>query len=101
MRIRPTHYSIRSRHDAGPGSAHPKAWVIEGSGDGESWMELDRREENNELSGRNLIKTFAISKVETIRLIRLRQIGKNHYNNDHLMFAAWELFGTLIEDPSE
>jgi hypothetical protein len=61
-------------------------------------MELDRREENNELSGRNLIKTFAISKVETIQLLRLRQIGKNHYNNDHLMFAAWELFGTLFED---
>jgi hypothetical protein len=34
MMVKPTHYTIRSRHDAGRGATHPKLWVIKGSVDG-------------------------------------------------------------------
>jgi hypothetical protein len=101
MRIKPTHYTIRSRHDAGPGATHPKSWVIEGSLDGATWTELDRKENNRDLSGRNKIKTFEMAQIAKVKLLRLKQTGKNHYDNHHLMFASWEVFGTLFEDVND
>ncbi|KAK8897750.1 hypothetical protein M9Y10_015715 [Tritrichomonas musculus] len=43
-KVRPTHYSIRSKPDR-PGSAHPMNWVIEGSNsdNDEDWTVIDRR----------------------------------------------------------
>jgi hypothetical protein len=62
MMVKPTHYAIRSRHDAGPGATHPKSWVIEGA----TW------------------------------------IGLHHKKNSRdLMFASWEIFGTLFEDVND
>jgi hypothetical protein len=95
MKIRPTHYSIRM-HSSGPNSFHLKNWVIEGSTDGTSWHELDRRENNTDLNNSYAVKTFNICKVDTFRMIRLRQIGLNHRNDNLLLFTAFELFGSLI-----
>jgi hypothetical protein len=95
MQIRPTHYSIRTC-SAGPNSYHLKNWVIEGSVDGNLWLEIDRRENNTDLNSSFAIKTFQICKVDTFRMIRLRQIGLNHQNNNYLIFTSFELFGSLI-----
>jgi hypothetical protein len=95
MQIRPTHYSIRMS-SAAPNAYHLKNWVIEGSVDGNLWLEIDRRENNTDLNGSHAIKTFNICKVDTFRMIRLRQIGLNHRNDNYLLFTAFEFFGSLI-----
>jgi hypothetical protein len=97
MTIKPTHYSIRSYCNGGPGDYNPKNWVIEGSQDGNSWIELDRQDNNNELNGRNLTRTFSISRSEEVRMIRIRQTGLNHAGDQYLMFSSFEIFGHLIE----
>jgi hypothetical protein len=97
FRIKPTDYSIRSHHTQGVNGQHLKSWVIEVSLDGSNWEEIDRRENNNDLNGSSFIKTFSISKSIECRFIRLHQIGPNHYGNNHLLFSAFEIFGSLLE----
>jgi hypothetical protein len=97
MTIKPTHYSIRSYFTGNPGSHNPKNWVIEGSQDGNSWIELDRRDNNNELNGGDPTRTFSISRSEEVRLIRIRQTGLNHAGYHILLFSSFEIFGCLIE----
>jgi hypothetical protein len=96
-RITLTHYSIRSFHSDGENGRHLKSWVLEVSSDGSNWVEIDRRENNNELNGASKISTFSISKSMECRMIRLCQIGQNHQGNHHLLFSALEIFGFLIE----
>jgi hypothetical protein len=81
----------------GPNLVHLKNWVIEGSIDGRSWSEIDRQENNNtDLNGPYAVKTFCVSKVDTFRMIRLRQIGLNHRNDNYIVLTAFELFGAVI-----
>jgi hypothetical protein len=95
MKIRPTHYSIRMC-SPGPNSYQLKNWVIEGSRDGTSWNEIDRRENNTDLNRSCAMETFNVCKVDTFRLIRFRQIGLNHQYDNLMIFTAFELFGSLI-----
>jgi hypothetical protein len=95
MKIRPTHYSIRT-FGPGPNNYHLKNWVIEGSTDGESWVEIDRQENNTDLNGSFAIMVFNICTVDTFRMIRLRQIGLDHHGDNCLIFTAFELFGSSI-----
>jgi hypothetical protein len=95
-RIVPTHYAIRS-YDAGPGTANLKSWAVETSADGKGWQEVDHRENNNELNGKLLLRTFAVADAAPCRFIRLVNIGKNHWGNDQPCMSAWEIFGRLIE----
>jgi hypothetical protein len=62
-----------------------------------SWIEIDRREDNADLNGNGIVHTFPISHPQSggFRCIRLRQIGLNHYNNNHLCIGVFELFGEL------
>jgi hypothetical protein len=94
--IKPTHYSIQSHYSTNL-RHHPRSWIIEGSVNGSSWTELDRRENNTELNGVKLTRTFSISQSEEIRMIRMRQIGLNHAGNHHLLLTAFEVFGSLFE----
>jgi hypothetical protein len=95
MKIRPTHYSVRM-YPAGRNSYHLKNWVIEGSTDGASWSEIDRRENNTDLNSSLAIKTFEVAKIATFWMIRLRQIGQNHRGDHYLIFTSFELFGSLM-----
>jgi hypothetical protein len=94
LRIKPTHYTIRTVN-VGQGGNHLKNWVIEGSTDGTSWVEIDRHENNTDLNSTLAVKTFTISKVSTFQMIRLRQIGVNHASVNCLCFTAFEIFGLL------
>jgi hypothetical protein len=98
-RIILTHYSIRSRHSGGTDDYYPKSWVIEISNDGSNWEEVDRRENDSSLKGRNLTQLFKVSRSLECRLVRLRQIGNNHYSspNDYLVISGFEIFGNLTE----
>jgi hypothetical protein len=94
-RIKPTHYSIRSRRDGD--CYHLRSWILEGSLDSKTWIELDRQENNTKLNGQGGISTFVIPRSSKVRLIRLRHIGKNSTGNDYLIVNAIEIFGDLAE----
>ena len=93
----PTSYSLRSSGTS-PRRSHLKSWVIEVSNDGYSWTEIDRREDNNDLSDKFALCNFQISHTpsESFRFFRLRQTGKNHVGDDDFTLASLEVFGTLF-----
>jgi hypothetical protein len=93
--VKPTHYSIRSRYNGNDMDLYPKSWVIEGSDDGQEWIELDRRQNNQDLNSRNAVKMFPIARAKECRQIRLRQTGPNHYRSPShcLVLSGFELFG--------
>jgi hypothetical protein len=71
--------------------------VIEGSNDGSSWVEVDRRSNTRDLDGSSLTKTFPVCRSAEFQMIQLRQIGKNSAGNDVLAFSCLEIFGSLTE----
>jgi hypothetical protein len=83
MRVRPTHYTIYSRT--------MRKWVVEGSLDGEAWIEIDRQTSIWDDG------SFAVSKSPECRFIRLTQRSRNRHWSDLLTIRAFEVFGTLIE----
>jgi archaellum component FlaC len=91
MRVRPTHYSINS--------GLLKAWVVEGSMDGDgwfiagTWIEIDRQTDNNN----SRFASFTVSDPCECRFIRLTQTEKNHNMDDYMYIYAFEVFGTLVE----
>jgi hypothetical protein len=93
MAVKVTDYSIRTRPDYD--GYHPRTWTVEGSVDGRAWIELDRQDERFELSGVNKWASFCTSVRARVRLIRLRQHGKDSNGRDFLTVGAFELFGTL------
>jgi hypothetical protein len=94
LRIEPTHYTIRT-HNGSPNDAHLKSWAVEGSDDGASWTEIDRRENNSDLNDKLAVKTFAVARSGSFRRIRLRQTGPNHTRNNLLALSAFEVFGAV------
>jgi hypothetical protein len=96
LRVNPEHYSIQTQGFP-QCNCHLKSWVIEGSIDGLSWTELDRRTDNNDLNERLAVHSFSISKPIECRFIRLRQTGRNHAKSRLLAFYHFEVFGSLRE----
>jgi hypothetical protein len=72
-----------------------KSWAVESSDDGASWTKIDRREKNSNFNGGCHMKTFAVAQSGSFRRIHLRQIGPNHFGNNHLVLSAFELFGAV------
>jgi hypothetical protein len=75
VKIKSRHYSIRSC--CGSWGYLLKSWVVERSNDGKSWIELDRRDSQSQAARCCITKTFAISRSEPVRIIRLRQIAEH------------------------
>jgi hypothetical protein len=95
MRINLTDYSIRTSWDRD--SSHLRCWILEGSIDGLSWTELDRRDNDERLKRTELIGSFVIGdgNREEFRMIRLRQTDRNSGFSNMLVFNAMELFGVV------
>jgi hypothetical protein len=91
-RVFPTHYSLRSAHEF----ASPRSWVLEGSSDSVSWIELDRREDDHRLKYSNNLATFSVTHPEKVRMIRLRITRINCKGGNDLAVSAWEVFGSLF-----
>jgi hypothetical protein len=96
MEVTPTHYSILSYQGAF-GCFHPKSWCLEVSKDGNSWTEIHRIQDNNDLNDSNKIGTYEVTKSVKCRFIRLRQTGRNHVNYDYFLLSGFEIFGLLHE----
>jgi hypothetical protein len=78
-------------------SADLKSWLVETSADGDTWREVARKEDNEQLNGYLFTATFAVAGGGECRFIRLVNIGRNHMGNDSLYITRWEIFGGLIE----
>jgi hypothetical protein len=94
MEVAPTHYTVRSYQGA-QNAWHIKNWVIQGSQDATSWTEIDRRENNADLNNPHAVKTFAISKTGTFRMLRLFLTGPAHNGSHGMEISRVEFFGTL------
>jgi hypothetical protein len=94
-RIVPTHYTVR-RHYGPPGNPHLKSWLVDTSADGESWREVAREEDNQQLNGSRFTGTFAVAGGRECRFIRLVNVGRNYFGDDTFRISAWETFGSLI-----
>jgi hypothetical protein len=95
MTITPTHYSIRTNNN-GPNGYHLKSWVLEGSKEGNLWIEIDRQDGRSDLNSRFAVATFSVGRSESVGLLRLRQTGLNHSGNNLLYFTAFEIFGSAV-----
>jgi hypothetical protein len=90
MRLYPTHYTLVA--------CQPKSWVVEGSLDGQSWTEIDRKTNNQDFTLVGYpIASFAVSNPAECRFIRLTQTDRRHNGDNHLLLRAVEFFGTLSE----
>jgi len=94
-KVIPSHYAIRTNSNDIE-SEHLRNWAVEGSRDGETWVEIDRREDNGELNGYKFTATFSVSKICECRMVRIANIGKNWVGSDALEISAFEIFGALI-----
>jgi hypothetical protein len=65
--------------------------------DGDSWIEIDRREKNNDLNRANEIMTFSVARSDEVRMIRLRSTGPEHNRNNYSAVSAFEIFGSVVE----
>jgi hypothetical protein len=99
FRVRPSGYILRSI-PAPAGSIHPRGWIIEGSGDGFKWTELDRRSDETRLNDRNVTIEFEIRRSEEISHIRLRQTQRNHCNTNTLALSYFDVIGIPFILPS-
>jgi hypothetical protein len=99
-RILPSHYTLKSDNEGGH---HLLKWSLDGSNDGTSWTNLDRRE-TNDLNGNRLVKSYACQSIESsspsFRFIRLTQTGLNSSGCHYLMLTNLEFFGKVKESPS-
>jgi hypothetical protein len=89
--IEPTHCTIRPDY--------LKSWAVEGSDDGASWKEIDRRENNDDLNGKMGVKIFAPSQFGSFGRIWLRQNGPNHEGHNFPVLGAFEVFGAIAGLP--
>ena len=103
-KVRPTHYSMKSRTDNCEGGS-PENWVIEGSNSNldNDWKILDTHKSDTTIKKPRTSATFEIKEqynsYESYRYLRLRQIGNSSCNNDFLTITSLEYFGALIENP--
>ena len=99
-RVSLSSYTIRSYCPTprNPGH-HPISWVVEVSNDNTNWQVVDSHTNDHSLTINHVTRNFRVSSVPdgSFRFVRLRQTGVNSYNTHHLIFCAFELFGTLVQ----
>jgi hypothetical protein len=94
-----THYALKSD---GNSNHHLVEWAVQGSMDGLSWTDLDRRH-TQDLNNNYITKIFScdatFSQPHFYRCIRLLQTGKNSAGSDNLMLTNFECFGSMATAP--
>jgi hypothetical protein len=96
MRVKATHYSIRTRMDIGANSHNPRSWVVKVSDDGVSWREVSRETGSQDLNGPGLSHTFSITNPTMSRFLRIQDM-LTHGSHPFLTFQHLEIFGDLME----
>ncbi|KAK8871617.1 hypothetical protein M9Y10_007352 [Tritrichomonas musculus] len=96
-------YTMKSNGNS-DGANGPKSWVVEVSKDGKNWKEIDRRENNESLKGKNLVFTFKVQKQNHgfNRFVQLRQTSTAwDQSSNYIWFRALEFNGELKYPPEQ
>jgi hypothetical protein len=88
LRVYPTHYTIKA--------VDLMSWLVEGSVDGESWVEIDRRTGNRDFSVEKTA-SFPVSASPECRLIRVTQTEPDRVGWDNMWLYGVEFFGTVSQ----
>lgn len=91
-----TNYTIRT-HKYKSGTCHIKSWLLEGSADGNTWIDIDKRS-TPILNGPKRVQTFPAAfsdEIHKFRFVRLKQIGCNCNGSNILALTSIELFGSI------
>ena len=95
MRVKVKHYTLKT-HKYPSNTPHIKTWVVEGSRDGYTWVELDKRS-ISVLNGPSRFQTFPCRNSDGVyRFVRLRQTAANARNDNVLALTNFEIFGDLL-----
>lgn len=102
MKVHPTQYLIRTRHDGDKTHHHPKNWVIEGSNEGSNWKVISEEKNVDLFLYRGTTQIFDIKVPlkfdEKFQYLRLRQTEKNVTNDYFLCLSFLEYFGYIYEN---
>ncbi|OHS94083.1 F5/8 type C domain containing protein [Tritrichomonas foetus] len=79
-------------------NTHPRSWVIEATNDLSNWDVVDKREMNNDLNGKNKVKSFTFRRTSPYRYVRIRQTDLNHSHNNYFAISQMELFGSITNE---
>jgi hypothetical protein len=58
-------------------------------------MEIDRRENNNDLNDASAVKTFAVARAEIVPMIRRRESSLNSRGSYVLQLCRFEVLGAV------
>lgn len=101
IKVKPSHYSIRSNNWGDENWYHLQNWVIECSNDEVEWRIIDSHQKDKSLNSRSASKTFEIQEKlnenDFYRYIRIRQTGINTSGNYELIISAIEFFGSITD----
>jgi hypothetical protein len=93
MVLVPTYYTLQSHM-----CPFLQTWVVEGSVDDTTWVELDAQQESSALLHDHSIASFPIQKIVACSKIRIRQTGPTFHRGgppDYFALSAFEVFGKL------
>ena len=85
-------YKLGSANDHDP--RDPKDWILYGSNDGETWVELDKRE-NQDMPDRNTLYAYEFENdtaYSYYKLAILSNNGKDAVGLDVVQLSEWQLF---------
>jgi hypothetical protein len=91
MSVHLTHYAIRARY--------LKSWIVDGSVDGTSWVEIDRQRDRDDFNGSGNVAVFAAANGVDCRFVRLTQVDTDCLGRNFLRLEGVEWFGALFEYP--
>ncbi|OHT15366.1 hypothetical protein TRFO_14114 [Tritrichomonas foetus] len=96
-RVKLNGYTLKSHSSSWSNGCFLNSWQIEGSNDGNNWVEVDSKSSN--LLHENLKSVYfqCDSESNYYQYFRFRQTSKNTSNTNHIALHSIEFFGFLIK----
>lgn len=97
-RIQLNAYSVMT-YSYQKGARHLKSWVVEVSNDENNWEIVDEHKDDETLNDEDASSTFRTKKSEGFyRFVRIRQTGKNWFNNYGTYIRLIEFYGKITQN---
>lgn len=91
-----THYSFMSWKDANKGTC-PESWILQGSANGSTWIELDRVEHDRSLLAPSAVSLFKVKSIcPPLVYFKFIQLNTCSTRNKRFILSGLEIFGKYI-----
>lgn len=90
-KLKCNYYSLRTR-GTNP-DYYPRNWILQGSNDGSTWIDLDAQVNNTTLSAPGQWLSLPVSTNDSYSYFRLLQNGLNSSNSHYFCLGEIELYG--------